>query len=250
MGIPNSLDWQWAQRTDGNLTLAQKRALAATVARLLPALATGELRRRFGRRGDGALDFATVRLPDTAPAKEAERAAADALSPQLLQHSYRSYYFGRVLAGLDRVDYDDELGYVACLLHDLALEHPTPGRCFAVVGARRAVDIVRGRMDPDRLDALGAAIAGHITPGAADDLGDPAGFVSAGAGADVFGGRIAELDPAWVDDLLLRHPRQDFAEWLEHAWRRESRAVPDGRAAWMSRYAAFTLLIRHAPFPK
>lgn len=32
---------------------------------------------------------------------------------------------------------------------------------------------------------MGAAFAGHITVGAADDLSDPAGFVSAGAFVDV-----------------------------------------------------------------
>lgn len=33
---------------------------------------------------------------------------------------------------------DEELAYVSSLLHDLQLEHPTSGRCFAVLGGERA----------------------------------------------------------------------------------------------------------------
>ncbi|EUA61012.1 HD domain protein [Mycobacteroides abscessus 1948] len=167
----------------------------------------------------------------------------------MLEHSYRTYFFGKALAELDDIQVDDELVYVASLLHDLQLEHPTPGRCFAVVGGERAARFVMTQGAPaDRAEAVGAAIAAHITLGASDNLADPGGFVSAGAGTDVFGLRLSDLDAEWVQELLHRHPRLDFKRHMRRAWAAESAAVPNGRAAWLTRYAAFPMLVKAAPF--
>ena len=103
-------------------------------------------------------------------------------------------------------------------------------------------------MPEARAEAVGAAIAAHITLGASDNLADPGGFVSAGAGTDVFGLRLSDLDATWLDELLQRHPRLEFKRHMLAAWAAEGAAVPAGRAAWLTRYAAFPLLIRAAPF--
>lgn len=160
----------------------------------------------------------------------------------------RTYLFGRVLADIDRVSYDDELVYVASLLHDIRLETPEPGRCFAVRGGEYAAGFaVRHGADAGRGQAIGAAIAAHLTPGVAGDLSDPGGFVSAGAAADVFGNRLSELAPDWVAELLARHPRHDLKRQLDAALRAEAEAVPQGRIAWL-RGKGFGLMIRMAPF--
>ncbi|CRZ16751.1 HD domain-containing protein [Mycolicibacterium neworleansense] len=243
------LDWQWSTRSGGALTTAQRRALLRPLIRALPAMVGDAIRTRRGRRGQGRLDFGSIRLPDSALARAAEQEARDVLSPHVLEHSYRTYFFGKALADIDGVTVDDELVYVASLLHDLNLEQPTRGRCFAVAGAERAVQFVSAHGGTEeRAQAVGAAIAAHITVGVSENLADAGGFVSAGAGTDVFGLRMSELSAQWVDELLLRHPRLEFKRHLLKAWAAESAAVPDGRAAWMTRYAAFPLLIRLAPY--
>lgn len=244
-----ALDWDWATRTGGNLDSRQRRALLGTLARSLPGLAADAVRTKLGRRGAGRVEFASIRVPDSALAKAAEQEARDSVTAHVLEHSYRTYFFGRALADLDGVTVDDELVYVASLLHDLNLESPTPGRCFAVAGGERAASFALAHgAGADRAKAIGAAVGAHITIGASENLSDAGGFVSAGAGIDVFGARMSELDPHWVDELLVRHPRLEFKKHMVAAWAAEGAAVPAGRAAWLTRYAAFPLLVRTAPF--
>ncbi|MGY1945526.1 HD domain-containing protein [Nocardia asiatica] len=248
MAVATGLDWAWATRTGGALTKGQQIRLAVATARTLPAMAPNRVRLALGRRGRGKLELAGLRLPDSELAVAAETEAREALSPPVLNHSLRTYYFGRVLADSDGVAYDDELVYVSCLLHDLQLEHPTPGRCFAVAGGERAAAVALGAgAPPERAEAIGAAIAAHITPGVADDLGDPGGFVSAGASVDVLGTRLAQLDPAWVDELLRRHPRLDFKRHVIAAFRAEAKSMPRGRIHFLNR-SGFLAMIRLSPF--
>ncbi|TDP43145.1 HD domain-containing protein [Nocardia ignorata] len=248
MTNPAGLDWTWAQRTGGNLTALQRRRLLAVLGRTVPRFAPGRLRLALGRRGTGRVE--DVRLPDTRLAREAELHAREELSDALLAHSFRTYFFGRALADLDGAEYDDEIAYVSCLLHDIALEKPTPGRCFAVVGGESAVGLARRHgASAERAAIIGAAIAAHLTPGVAADLGDPGGFVSAGASVDVLGDRLADLDPRWVGELLARHPRHQLKKHLAAVFAAEAAAVPEGRVAWLTS-TGFTQLVKFAPFPE
>lgn len=242
-------DYAWAKATGGNLTSAQRRELLGPLMPVVINHTIGRLRVALGWRGNGSVDLDNLRWPDSALAREAEAHAREELSPHVLQHSYRTFLFGLALAGIDGKTVDPELVYVASLLHDLNLEHPTPGRCFAVVGAERAEAFaLEHHASPERAKAIAAAIAGHITIGVAEDLGDPAGFVSAGAFVDVAGARMHELRPEWVEEVLCRHPRLNFRDHLLEAFAAESAAVPQGRISWCRRYAAFGPLVRLAPF--
>ncbi|WP_232839469.1 MULTISPECIES: HD domain-containing protein [Nocardia] len=248
MGAPADLDWEWATRTGGALSGAQRRRLAAALARAVPGLLAAKAASALGGRGKGRLEFEGLRVPDSGLAVAAERRARESLSTHMLEHSYRTYFFGRVLADLDGARFDDELVYVACLLHDLRLEQPTPGRCFAVTGAEAAVEFaLREGTAPDRAEAIGAAIASHITPGVAADLGDPGGFVSAGASVDVIGARVGEFDREWIADLLTRHPRRELKRHLVAAFDAEAKAVPQGRTKLLVT-AGFNQMVRVAPF--
>ncbi|MFC4123748.1 HD domain-containing protein [Nocardia rhizosphaerae] len=243
-----TLDWEWATRSGGNLTAAQRRALTVGLLRTVPRMVPGRIRLAMGRRGSGRLDLDGIRLPDTALARAAEIEARESLSDAMLAHSYRTYFFARTLTELDGVDYDDEIAYVASLLHDLELETPTPGRCFAVVSGETAREFaVRHGAQAGRAEAIGAAIATHLNPDAAENLGDPGGFVSAGASVDVLGRRLDELATDWVDDLITRYPRHDFKRHLVACFTGEAAAVPHGRIHWLNG-TGFLQLIKLAPF--
>lgn len=245
-----SLDWQWAKRTGGNLTARQKRELLAPLLRVFLRYPAVRLRMATGRYGPGRLDLENLTWPDSALARDAETEARETLTPHVLQHSYRTYIFGRVLAQLDGVSVDEEIAFVASILHDTKLEHPTPGKCFAVVGGEDAERFaIDHGCDAPRAAAIGAAVGGHITPGVSDDLTDPAGFVSAGALLDITGIGLENLDPSWVAEVQSRHPRLGLRRHMLSAWKEECRNVPDGRAHWLNRYAAFPLLLRAAPYP-
>jgi hypothetical protein len=249
MAAPKGIDYDWAVRTGGKLTKAQSRAMFPPLLRTIARTPGQRLRLATGRRGGGGVDLDAVAIPDSRLAKDAEAHAREVLSPAVREHSHRTFLFGMSLAALDGVSVDVEMAYVASLLHDLHLEHPTPGRCFAVVGGERAERFALDRdVEPVRAARIGAEVCGHITAGAMEHLDSPGGFVSAGAFADVAGGRLDELDPAWVAALLQRHPRLEFKRHVRAAWKAESRAVPEGRAKWLSVWAALPLLVRLAPF--
>ncbi|MFG1793994.1 phosphohydrolase [Nocardia sp. NPDC049149] len=250
MAAPAGLDWAWAQNTCGKLTTAQRIALMWVMLGKMPDLVVDVVRARTGHHGPAQLELADARLPDTALARAVEREARTVLSPAMLEHSYRSYWFARVLAAVGGADYDDELAYVSCLLHNLTLEHPRAGCCFAVTSARRAVEIALAVGEtPERAQDLAAAIAGHMSFGVSADLSDPAGFVAAGTLLDTFGIRLSEFDPVWVRELLLLHPRMGFEHTVVAALRAESVAVPAGRAAWLMSWG-FSLLVGASGFPR
>ncbi len=250
MGRPRDLDWAWATRTGGALSRRQKLALTLPLARVVARYPASRIRTALGVRGSAALDLDALRWPDSQLARDATAEARDTLTPHIVEHSVRTWVFGKLLAHVAGIPVDDELTFVACMLHDTHLEHPTPGRCFAVVGGEHAERFVLDRDVPaDRAAAIGAAIGGHITVGAAENLADPAGFVSAGAFIDITGYGLHAIDPAWVDQLHHRHPRHDLRRHLLTAWAGERSAVPTGRAQWLTRYGAFPLLATRRAIP-
>lgn len=233
----------------GMLTAKQRRILRAQVSRTLPAMASERAAWAAGRSGRGRVDLDGLRVPDSRAAREAEEMARESLSLPVLEHSYRTYLFGRALADLDDAPYDDEVVYIACLLHDLNLENPTPGKCFAVAGAERAESFaLEAGLEPNRARAVGAAIAAHINPGVAADTGGE-GFVSTGASVDVIGARITDLDRTWVTHVLQRHPRHQFKRRFLEAFHTEARVTPRGRTALLM-HTGLGVAVRLSPFPE
>jgi len=157
--------------------------------------------------------------------------------------------FGLALSGLDGSPVDLEELYVGSLLHDLALEAPTPGRCFAVVGAERARALVLAAgADAEKSARIAEGIALHVTPGIGFERGPLAPLIAAGALVDLAALRLGELAPELTAAAFARWPREGCKRHLAACWRREARAVPQGRAAASERYALFSLVVRLAPF--
>ena len=241
----------WALASGGNLTGRERRSLLAPILRTTVAYTTGRLRMALGRRPArrATLDLARVRWPDTRLAREAERECRGTLSAAMAGHSFRTFVFGLALSELDEKPVDLEELYVGSLLHDLALEAPTPGRCFAVVGAERArALLLAAGADDAQAARIAEGIALHISPGIGFERGPLAPLIAGGALIDLAGLRLAELPPELVAAAFERWPRARCKRHLATCWRREARAVPQGRAAATERYALFSLVVRLAPF--
>ena len=120
---------EWAQRTRGRLSRAERVAVLTQVVRIqlatMPARAASRLGLR--RAGLARLDVRDLRVPDSPPAREAEEVAADAQPDWMLAHAHRTYLWGVVLAAHDGVAFDEELLYIASLLHDAGLPEPVEG---------------------------------------------------------------------------------------------------------------------------
>jgi hypothetical protein len=64
----------------------------------------------------------------------------------------------------------------------------------------------------------------------------------------VIGLRVGDLPPSTVAAIVAKHPRAGFKREFGRAFRGEAARVPDGRARFVLRYAAFGIAIRTAPF--
>jgi hypothetical protein len=242
---------EWATATSGNLSNAERLRFLVPILRTTAAYTTGRLRMLLGLRPArvGTLDLERLVLPDTKLVADAMAACRETLTPPMQNHSLRTFAFGLALANLDRVHLDIESFYVASLLHDIALETPTPKRCFAVVGAERALAIAKGAgADDAQAHAIAEGISMHVTPGVGFEIGPIGPMLSAGALLDLAGVRLWDLDSGFAQAAEERHPRLAMKRHLTACWSAEARAVPGGRAAFIARWAAFGLFVRLAPY--
>ncbi|XDO63854.1 HD domain-containing protein [Streptomyces sp. RLB1-33] len=118
--------------------------------------------------------FEQLDLPDTSLTRDTFAFAAQATPAFIHDHCVRSYVFARAHAqnqGLRAgTDYDDELLFVSCVLHDLGLseEGSNGDQRFEVDGADLAAAFLRERgVEEERIAVAWDAIALHTTDGIA-----------------------------------------------------------------------------------
>ena len=244
----------WGERSGGELNTADRlRYIAQGVALQLKATSMGA-RARLGiapERLDGV--ELPERPPDSKLAREAEEHCRELSSPSLLNHCLRTWLWGELLARRDRLRYDEELFFVASLLHDLGLTDDFQGRppsppCFAVQGAVAARDWALAHdCERDRADRLANAISLHVNSRVTRREGIEEHLLAAGAAFDVIGSRRRELATPLVASALARHPRLGFKREMNERSRTAARRGPRTRVALGYRLG-FERLIHAAPF--
>lgn len=134
---------------------------------------------------------------------EAQQESERLLTPAMFNHSHRTWIFGRALARRDGIELDDELLFVAAMLHDIGLCHPRFRACFTRLGARKVVELGRDLGGSALYLAPAAeAISHHITPGLATDEGGNLGvYIQGGSALDLEGLRAIHLPVDFVRDV-------------------------------------------------
>ena len=130
----------------------------------------------------------------------------------LYNHSVRSYLFARCASASSCLtagqDYDDELLFLSCVLHDIGLvpAHDRGDR-FEVDGADIAVEVLRTNgLDEPGADTLWQAIALHTSPGIAERRKAEVSVTRRGIAID-FGGDAAPVAAEFADAVHGRYPR-------------------------------------------
>ena len=140
-------------------------------------------------------------------------------SEAVANHSIRSYLFATLIAdheGLKaEIDFDPDLLFYACLMHDLGTSASAPGRQrFEVEGADMAAELLSGYgYGMDDVDPVWEAIALHTAPGIAERRGPLAYLTRSGVGAD-FGLGVDLVTDAQAEAIHLAHPRLNVATAL------------------------------------
>src|SRR5258707_1395980 len=92
------------------------------------------------------MDFAGIKVPETALVHDAIDLSRSLLEPFLFNHVMRSWLFGIVLAESAAIAPDAEILAVAAILHDLGLTEPyNGGNRFEVDGANAAREFLKER---------------------------------------------------------------------------------------------------------
>ncbi|QHC27617.1 HD domain-containing protein [Streptomyces sp. HF10] len=148
-------------------------------------------------------------------------------TPSVFHHSIRSYLFARLLAvrrGLaaDR-DYDDDLLFAACAMHDLGVASDGPHtQRFEVEGADRAASfLIDHAVSEADADQVWQAIALHTSPGIAERRGTLCTLVREGVALD-FGGpggadHLDVVTDEQAEALHAAYPRLDMVRSLTDA---------------------------------
>jgi HD domain len=184
-------------------------------------------------------------LPDTPLAVSAIEYVRACETVPVINHSIRSYLFAALLAeheGLrSGADFDNELLFFACVLHDLGTSPLASGtERFEVEGADMAAAFLAGNgIGAGQADLVWEAIALHSTPGIPERRGPVAYLTRRGVAMD-FG-----FFSDFISDELGRsihdsHPRLNMAtaltdEIIRHAARGPLNALPPSIAAELIR---------------
>jgi hypothetical protein len=177
-------------------------------------------------------------IPETAVAAAAADLAAAAAPPYLLNHSYRTFFFGRCL--VPSSDVDAEAAFVASMLHDLGLtdEHKTENE-FVRSGADLACSFLERRGWPlERIRLVEGAILRH-TNLVAEEV-PVHRVVQAGAAVDVAGLGSDEINKESLSAIVSAYPRLDFVEQMRSIFLDEAHRHPNGAFAELERNVALS----------
>jgi hypothetical protein len=159
----------------------------------------------------GLRKIAGVPMVDTRIAKAASVLAQSASAPYLYNHAVRTYLFGALIGRAAKLQVDDELLYLACVLHDLGLTQQFMGpRPFEIEGANAAEKFLRQQgLSVAKAAVIWDGIAMH--PLAISQYKRPEiALVGAGAAADVVGAGLEGVSAADRDAVLQAFPRLGF----------------------------------------
>ena len=209
---------------------------------------------RLGPRQLAALDERSFSLPDTPAAKDAESRLAELGRSELVGHSYRTFAWGTALAERDGVPYDEEVFYVASLLHDVGL-HPhfaaseRPKPCFTLDSAAVAEQVAGAHgWSAARTHTAADAITMHLNLWVSPELGAEAHLVHVGAYLDAMGARYPRIAPDTIRWVLERYPRDGTKRELIERVRDDSAISPRTRASFYRRWLMSGLFIRTSQF--
>jgi len=242
----------WARATGGALDRRARfeqlrQAMLARLAALGP-----DRRRRAGLSGG-------LELPEREPDSELCRAAfelcRETSSDALVGHCMRTWLFAVLFASRDEIAHDEEVLYVACLLHDLGLtpahwQQDERARCFAVEGAFAAERFCLDRGQPSqRAEQIAEAIVCHLNVRVPLECGPETHLLQAGVGLDAVGRRAAELDPGAVAAVIARHPRTGMAGEISELSAAQAKLRPESRIALLTRLG-FQGLVKANPLDR
>ena len=175
-----------------------------------------------------------VRRPATAAADAALTVTRRHAGPALRNHALRSYWWAAHLAASRGLDVDEELLWVAALLHDLGLEAPFDSHRlpFEVAGGQLGwVFAIGAGWSPERAQRVSEVIERHMHV-AVDPAVDPEGHVlEVATSFDIRGAHVELWDERFTAEVLRAVPRLDLDVRFSACLAEQAARKPDSQAA-------------------
>jgi hypothetical protein len=180
------------------------------------------------------LRLADIHVPTTLVAEHAAEAAATWCSRSLMEHNHRSYLWAAARGTDMGIAFDEELLYVAAMLHDLGLvsAFDNATRSFDEAGGNVAWMFAAGAGWPvARRQRLGEVIVRHMWD-SVDPAFDAEGhLLEVGTAIDISGRDPGLWTPALRAEVLAAHPRLDLVHEFTACFRDQAARKPDSSAA-------------------
>ncbi|MFB2584508.1 HD domain-containing protein [Herbiconiux liukaitaii] len=174
-----------------------------------------------------------LRVPESAAARGAVEVAREFHTTALVEHCIRSYLFAAELGRTTGLAFDDELLFVAAMLHDLGLadafDHAETS--FELSGGDVARVFAAGAGWPPPRRRRTAEIIDRHMADSVDPAVDPEGYLLCeSTGLDISGRGAERWSPAFLDAVLAAHPRgalaEDFLACFESQAARKPHSAP------------------------
>jgi hypothetical protein len=139
--------------------------------------------------------------------------ARSAYPPYLFNHAVRTFLFGSLVGRALGQKYDEEILYLACILHDLGLTERFQGESpFEIRGAETAQKFLEDQgYAKEKLGIVWDGIAMHASPIGQFKQPEIA-LVGEGAGADAIAPDFSQIKKNEVEEILKAFPRLKFKE--------------------------------------
>jgi hypothetical protein len=139
--------------------------------------------------------------------------ARSAYPPYLFNHAVRTFLFGSLVGRASGQKYDEEILYLACILHDLGLtdrfQDESP---FEIQGAETARKFLEELgYSKEKLGTVWDGIAMHSSPIGQFKQPEIA-LVGEGAGSDAIGPDLSQIKKGDLAEIVRAFPRLKFKE--------------------------------------
>jgi hypothetical protein len=181
---------------------------------------------------DAPVDAAGWDLPDSDICSAALKLTFNVSPAFVANHCVRSYLFARELAAAkgmrSGVDYDNEVVFLSCILHDLGITDYGDGdQRFEVEGADAALRFLREQgVSDDRLTTVWQSIALHTSVGLAERFGPEQSTAFHGISLDINGFEKGLLSDGFAERVHAAWPRHDLGYAIADAIARGTEANP------------------------
>ena len=175
---------------------------------------------------------AGVRLVDSEIARQATELSRTLSPPYLFNHAVRTFLFGSLVGRASGRKFDEEILYLACILHDLGLTDRFEGDLpFEIQGAEAAKHFLEQHAYArEKIGIVWDGIVMHASPIGQFKQAEVA-LVGEGAGADAIEPDFSEIQKSDVAEIVKQFPRLKFKDAFVKTCAGVARRHPKGASS-------------------